>query len=986
MGNQYVAQRVQLVEVADITDPSAELNELSSSEKGGIAVVYDTSAGNDAMTLYAWDDASSESENVPYSVDGAEGMWLAIAGEYNYFDPASLPMDIVTDPPTNTIATTAKVDTYSGVIVTLTTSGNSQTMSSPTETTPGRRFTVVNHSTSTDTIEVAGIVIEPLFAQCFMWDGAVWIPVTSVDAEDITYNPAAEWLTSTNVQDALDELAGKEPLVSHDVGGAGSVSVVDDVESASIALELFGSPFRNDILKGNATFEGVSGDVYLYRINTAGTITYEMFTSSTTGANTPTANTESVFDMTKLGVYNTDQVLAMASLGVVVTTSTRIDALSTGDAGTVMPTLQPDYVYGLASSEVHSAVNRGNNFFFGDLLYDAGSNGGGVIVNSPTDFRFDNDSASTYVLPRLVLKVAKGEQYTIGLSVEDFESNGGVNTIYMDGQSAACSDGDKSITFTASDNEVVFYIDTPTSNTSSAHIYDIQLNQGSTALPYKTPLDSGFLAGSLSENQLRNGNGEFGVDGWEDSVANTGFEHDGTEFIITHEANAAASEQTAVLNSFEGTLYANLTAIPSAKAIEMQVYVYEQNDSDVDLVADGWTWDGANDRYYKAYTSATEFVAYFNAIKYIKFYSTSTTITDEAKFKKVQLYKGSYTLAEMQAKPYVSFSPLLLLNSGNGTTNVSDSLEQVGPNVMLNRKVETVEGFVLGDDEIDDTALNTNTVTNSGNTSFDYDNFSGASATGFTADTVSANGAYVNLQLIANFVASKHYRIYYNLVINAGTAPYVKEVTGSPDLGQLSAGTGLYLDFVTTDAFSELYLAHKAGETADFIISNISVQAYNIWQNTSQEPINLTETGVAITSLIQVAHEGPNYIVMLGNMLAIFTYETGFQAVANDVRTNKQEIQALQQKSFLPQFLSLTPTSDLIDTDGATYEFKDNPVIRDFFKNIDVVEFAKHGNVTDVIFFPNSVVVITNSTGVTGGQEAFHGTLTPAEAPSYWEV
>lgn len=68
--------------VANIDDPSAELNAIAGDHKGSLALCYQTLAGDDEWTLYAWDDASTDAENVPYTVDGLTGMWIAIAGKY----------------------------------------------------------------------------------------------------------------------------------------------------------------------------------------------------------------------------------------------------------------------------------------------------------------------------------------------------------------------------------------------------------------------------------------------------------------------------------------------------------------------------------------------------------------------------------------------------------------------------------------------------------------------------------------------------------------------------------------------------------------------------------------------------------------------------------------------------------------------------------------------------------------------------------------
>jgi hypothetical protein len=95
-----------------------------------------------------------------------------------YFAKAEYaPMTSCTDPATNTVGTTAIVDTYSGNVVTLTTTGNSQTLQSPTDTRTGSKFTVINNDTSTNTLTVNGIAIPIGKAQTWIWDGTAWAEI-----------------------------------------------------------------------------------------------------------------------------------------------------------------------------------------------------------------------------------------------------------------------------------------------------------------------------------------------------------------------------------------------------------------------------------------------------------------------------------------------------------------------------------------------------------------------------------------------------------------------------------------------------------------------------------------------------------------------------------------------------------------------------------------------------------------------------------------
>jgi hypothetical protein len=93
---------------------------------------------------------------------------------------SSAPFAAVTDPagtPTFAAVTRAIIDAYNGVIITLTGAGNAQTIFSPTVTTAGKIFTVINNDTSTNTISVNGITIPAGKSQSFVWDGSAWIPM-----------------------------------------------------------------------------------------------------------------------------------------------------------------------------------------------------------------------------------------------------------------------------------------------------------------------------------------------------------------------------------------------------------------------------------------------------------------------------------------------------------------------------------------------------------------------------------------------------------------------------------------------------------------------------------------------------------------------------------------------------------------------------------------------------------------------------------------
>jgi len=90
-------------------------------------------------------------------------------------------MDSATDPALNAAVSTAIVDEYNGILITLTGAGNNQTLQDPTTVANVKAFTVANNDTSTNNVvAIAGGVsftITAGEAQSFIWDGSAWGPM-----------------------------------------------------------------------------------------------------------------------------------------------------------------------------------------------------------------------------------------------------------------------------------------------------------------------------------------------------------------------------------------------------------------------------------------------------------------------------------------------------------------------------------------------------------------------------------------------------------------------------------------------------------------------------------------------------------------------------------------------------------------------------------------------------------------------------------------
>jgi hypothetical protein len=108
----------------------------------------------------------------------------------------------------NQALTTAILDAYDGIIITLTEApAVAQTLQVPT--IPDKVFIVVNSKTSTHSITVFddldSIVIEPGSGVKYFWDGTSWNVLEGVDAKDVTFTPY-DFVTVDDVQKAIERV------------------------------------------------------------------------------------------------------------------------------------------------------------------------------------------------------------------------------------------------------------------------------------------------------------------------------------------------------------------------------------------------------------------------------------------------------------------------------------------------------------------------------------------------------------------------------------------------------------------------------------------------------------------------------------------------------------------------------------------------------------------------------------------------------------
>lgn len=100
--------RMDTLLVANIDDPSTELNAIAGVSPGDTKIVYQVvtpATAPDWYTIYAWDSAGG-TESVPEIVDGSSGVWVAIAGQHsqNADIAGTLKVDNISDHDDGTIS------------------------------------------------------------------------------------------------------------------------------------------------------------------------------------------------------------------------------------------------------------------------------------------------------------------------------------------------------------------------------------------------------------------------------------------------------------------------------------------------------------------------------------------------------------------------------------------------------------------------------------------------------------------------------------------------------------------------------------------------------------------------------------------------------------------------------------------------------------------------------------------------------------------
>lgn len=146
----------------------------------------------------------------------------------------------LTDPASSSI-NTSMVDNYGGVVITVTTTSNSQTISSPTNTSANRSFTVVNKASSTEPVVINGSPIIQGSKLIFVWDGAAWVNGNDLLLKSLT-DPAASGIT----QDIVDKYSGV--IITSTVSGDALTIASPSVTTSGRSFTVLSSSSSTDVI------------------------------------------------------------------------------------------------------------------------------------------------------------------------------------------------------------------------------------------------------------------------------------------------------------------------------------------------------------------------------------------------------------------------------------------------------------------------------------------------------------------------------------------------------------------------------------------------------------------------------------------------------------------------------------------------------------------------------------------------------------------
>jgi len=798
------------------------------------------------------------------------------------------------------------------------------------------------------------------------------LPGSIQDREYQKFREAADGLPAVAMIIEQDE----STTFLQSLGFAGSVGVVDNANGGTGALELLGKTFDKDILFDGATYSSVLGDFYLERINTAGTITWNIHESIATEDATPTANTESVFNLSALGTFTADQVLSLADLSITKIVSESWEDVSQAEVNIFAPVWQTAKMVGMEPAIAEKAVNRGGNLAYndGNLLYRDGRTDetaqfniidGGLLVNDASNFI--NGDINGYIVP-----CEPNTEYTIvgdssgaNAQIIATEYDRKPSTILGTGSLGGGIKVDSGVegVFTTQSTSKYLSIGFYTLVTSGAiavgdFISNIQLNQGATANTYATPLNAPFVLGSRSTNKLKDGDAEMGGSQWAGVAlisSNLSIVAFASNNVIQSYTARLTGPHTFVcrnLTSDAGTVQGILNSVTASAVAGNATPAYSVGS--VDLVA-GTAYD------FEVRGSA-----------------------DDIQFD-AMIIEGEYTQAEIADKGYIAFNPIapLTCQANDGLSTVVDRIYGSGSEIYFLHNVSTVAGFKYGDPEIDVTNLITGVdvdwgtdQADSGDDATDIITFNGnyiwdmgAGATDISVATnvlqFSATSSSGGISIPITITSPK---IHFILNVSAATGTWELTDHAGTILANITGAGLVSVDFTETiGAGRRIRLVNVTAGTISLDASAID-NAYNmfsIYENTAPSIENITAFGIS-GSLVQPMTEGQNHFVSAAGVGVGIEYSTSIVDLNISVRALAlTKLDRTEQR--LTYELKVVSTGGAAANSNTWVPFSDIAAMPDLVSAIKTLEEVLDTNIDSVDYYDNGAVINADATGTGAG-------------------
>jgi len=745
------------------------------------------------------------------------------------------------------------------------------------------------------------------------------LPGSIQDREYQKFREAADGLPAVAMIIEQDE----STTFLQSLGFAGSVGVVDNANGGTGALELLGKTFDKDILFDGATYSSTLGDFYLERINTAGTITWNIHESTATEDATPTANTESVFNLSALGTFTADQVLGLADLSITKIVSESWEDVSQGEVNILAPVWQKAKMVGMEPAIAESVVNRGGNLALIESFEDGRLSALGVVeavanttasevnqelislttdaVNAGTTSPFLSISPSTQYAYSLV------QDTLLGLFGRVCYYNADKTFLGTSDESAASGD------FTTHANASFLRFDIRSAAAAVFQVSSVQLNQGATANTYATPLNAPFILGNRTAH--------FG--GTYDDTDEVAFTNrfDTQVFTLAHDSS--------------GTFITGATVETAVEIANGETKI--------------WTGLGAG---------VTEFM----------------------------VLAGERTQAEVRDLGFQNFDPIapLTCQANDGLSTVVDRIYGSGSEIYFLHNVQTNAGYAgygspeinatdilgaegaFGVDAVDATAFN-----------IAYDEIQ-SSATNVTLSVLTNVLSYAKADSVAKVIRLAG--AVTSLVIgNKYTLKNVNAtvLTGTdvPLLSGAAAYAGSYTSilsglnnytFIATAV--DLFIVMRSADTVlelDQSSQTMELVAHNIQENLAPNIENITAFGIS-GSLVQPMTEGQNHFVSAAGVGVGIEYSTSIVDLNISVRALAlTKLDRTEQR--LTYELKVVSTGGAAANSNTWVPFSDIAAMPDLVSAIKTLEEVLDTNIDSVDYYDNGAVINADATGTGAG-------------------